>query len=167
VLKQFPWHAWADGAMPAGRLPAMVFFLVSLKDFVFILFIHPDGPNPAGVNASFIISAQPAWGCTPGKEIRMSESEKTPPSEDSSQPDVKIFSLSTCSHCKAAKKFIGECTIKYDFVDVDMLEGDERKAIIADVKKFNPRCSFPTIIIGEKVIVGYKETEIKEALGLK
>ena len=83
------------------------------------------------------------------------------------QPDVKIFSLSTCSHCKAAKKFIGECTIKYDFVDVDMLEGDERKAIIEDVKKFNPRCSFPTIIIGEKVIVGYKETEIKEALGLK
>jgi glutaredoxin-like protein NrdH len=97
----------------------------------------------------------------------MSESEKTPPSEKSSQPDVKIFSLSTCSHCKAAKKFIGECTIKYDFVDVDMLEGDERKAIIADVKKFNPRCSFPTIIIGEKVIVGYKESEIKEALGLE
>jgi glutaredoxin len=80
---------------------------------------------------------------------------------------VKIFSLTTCSHCKAAKKFIGECAIKYDFVDVDMLEGDERKAIIEDVKKFNPRCSFPTIIIGEKVIVGYKETEIKEALGLE
>ena len=27
--------------------------------------------------------------------------------------------------------------------------------------------TFPTIIIGEKVIVGYKETEIKEALGLE
>jgi glutaredoxin-like protein NrdH len=83
-----------------------------------------------------------------------------------SQPEVKIFSLSTCSHCKATRKFLGECTIKYEFVDVDMLKGDERKAIIADVKKFNPRCSFPTIIIGEKVIVGFKEKEIKEALGL-
>jgi glutaredoxin len=51
-------------------------------------------------------------------------------------------------------------------VDVDLLEGDERRAIIEDVKKFNPRCSFPTIIIGEKVIVGYKEQEIKEALGV-
>jgi glutaredoxin len=61
---------------------------------------------------------------------------------------------------------MGECTIKYEFVDVDMLKGDERKAIIADVKKFNPRCSFPTIIIGEKVIVGFKEKEIKEALGM-
>jgi glutaredoxin len=129
--------------------------------------IHPDKPNQAVGNASLIISAQPPCGCAPGKEIRMSESENKPPLEDKSQPDVKIFSLSTCSHCKAAKKFIAECTIKYDFVDVDMLEGDERKAIIEDVKKFNPRCSFPTIIIGEKVIVGYKETEIKEALGLE
>jgi glutaredoxin-like protein NrdH len=83
-----------------------------------------------------------------------------------SQPDVKIFSLSTCSHCRATMKFLGECTIKYEFIDVDQLQGDERKAIIEDVKKFNPRCSFPTIIIGDKVIVGFKEKQIKEALGM-
>ena len=79
---------------------------------------------------------------------------------------VKIFSLSTCSHCRAAKKFLGECEIKYEFIDVDQLKGEERAAILQDVKNFNPRCSFPTIIIGDKVIVGYKEDEIKEALGL-
>jgi glutaredoxin len=79
---------------------------------------------------------------------------------------VKVFSLSTCSHCKSTKKFLNDCTIKYEFVDVDLLKGDERKAILADIKKFNPKCSFPTIIIGEKVIVGFKEDEIKEALGL-
>jgi glutaredoxin len=61
---------------------------------------------------------------------------------------------------------LGDCTIKYEFINVDELKGDERKAIIDDVKKFNPRCSFPTIIIGEKVIVGFKEKEIKEALGM-
>jgi glutaredoxin len=61
---------------------------------------------------------------------------------------------------------LGECTIKYDFVDVDLLQGEERAAVLDDVKKFNPKCSFPTIIIGDKVIVGYKENEIKEALGL-
>lgn len=79
---------------------------------------------------------------------------------------VKVFSLSTCSHCKSTKKLLNECTVQYDFVDVDLLEGDERKAILEDVKKFNPKCSFPTIVIGEKVIVGYKEKDIKEALGL-
>lgn len=81
-------------------------------------------------------------------------------------PPVKIYSLSTCSHCKSTKKFLGDCTIKYEFVDVDLLDGEERKAILDDVKKFNPKCSFPTIIIGEKVIVGFKEAEIKEALGI-
>ena len=80
--------------------------------------------------------------------------------------EVKIFSLSTCSHCKAAKKFLGDCEIKYEFIDVDQLKGEERAAILQDVKNFNPRCSFPTIIIGDRVIVGYKEDEIKEALGI-
>lgn len=79
---------------------------------------------------------------------------------------VKIYSLSTCSHCKSTKKFLSDCTIMYDFVDVDLLEGEERKAILEDVKKFNPKCSFPTIIIGDKVIVGFKEDKIREALGL-
>lgn len=79
---------------------------------------------------------------------------------------VKIFSLSTCSHCKSTKKLLSECTVQYEFVDVDLLEGEERKAILEDVKKLNPKCSFPTIIIGDKVIVGYKEDQIKEALGL-
>lgn len=83
-----------------------------------------------------------------------------------SDNSVKVFSLSTCSHCKSTKKFLSDCTIRYEFVEVDQLQGEERKAILEDVKKFNPRCSFPTIIIGEKVIVGFKEKEIKEALGL-
>lgn len=79
---------------------------------------------------------------------------------------VKIYSLSTCSHCKATKRLLDDCRVKYEFEDVDLLKGEERAAILEDVKKWNPRCSFPTIIIGDKVIVGYKEDEIKEALGL-
>ena len=61
---------------------------------------------------------------------------------------------------------MNECTVQYEFVDVDLLEGEERKAIIEDIKKLNPRCSFPTLIIGDEVIVGFKEKKIKEALGL-
>jgi glutaredoxin-like protein NrdH len=79
---------------------------------------------------------------------------------------VKIYTLSTCSHCKATKKFLDECEVKYEFEDVDLLKGEERKAILEDVKKWNPNCTFPTIIIGDRVIVGHKEKEIREALGL-
>lgn len=84
-----------------------------------------------------------------------------------SVPTVKIYSLSTCSHCKSTKKMLSDCTIQYDFVDVDTFEGDERAAILEDVKKFNPKCSFPTVIIGNTVIVGFKEKEIRAALGLE
>jgi glutaredoxin len=80
---------------------------------------------------------------------------------------VRLYSLSTCSHCKATKKLLGKCKVQYEFTDVDMLEMEERQAILEDIKAFNPDCSFPTIIIGDKVIVGYKETEILEALGLE
>ena len=83
-----------------------------------------------------------------------------------SDRSIKIYALSTCSHCKSTKKFLDDCTVMYDVVDVDLLEGEERKAILEDVKKFNPKCSFPTIIIGDKVVIGYREEEIKEALGL-
>ena len=83
-----------------------------------------------------------------------------------SEKQIKLYSLSTCSHCKSTKKLLNDCTVLYEFVDVDLLEGEERQAILEDVRKFNPKCSFPTIIIGNKVIVGFKEKEIKEALGL-
>ena len=79
---------------------------------------------------------------------------------------VKMYTLSTCGHCKSTKRFLDECAVKYEFTDVDLLDGEDRAAILEDVRKLNPRCSFPTIIIGEKVIVGFKEDEIKEALGL-
>jgi glutaredoxin-like protein NrdH len=81
------------------------------------------------------------------------------------QKSVKIYTLSTCSHCKATKKLLDDFKVEYDFIDVDLLEGEERKAILEDVRKLNPQCSFPTILIGGEVIVGYREDKIKEALG--
>lgn len=79
---------------------------------------------------------------------------------------VKMYSLSTCGHCRATKKLLDECSVQYEFKDVDLLTGEERQRIVEEVKKLNSECSFPTIVIGDKVIVGYKEKEIKEALGL-
>lgn len=81
-------------------------------------------------------------------------------------PDVKLYSLSTCSHCKSTKRLLNECDVSYDFVDVDLLDKKEQEAILEDVRQLNPDCSFPTIRIGDRVVVGYKEQEIKESLGI-
>ncbi len=82
------------------------------------------------------------------------------------EKSVKMYTLSTCSHCKSTKKFFDQCAVKYESIDVDLLDEKERIAILEDIKKWNPQCSFPTIIIGDRVIIGYREAEIKEALEL-
>jgi glutaredoxin-like protein NrdH len=81
-------------------------------------------------------------------------------------PPVKIYTLSTCIHCKAAKKFLDNCGVKYEFKDVDMVSVEEQSELLEEVRKFNPGCTFPTIIIGNKVIVGFREEVVREALGL-
>jgi glutaredoxin len=79
--------------------------------------------------------------------------------------DVKVFALSTCPWCKKAKQLLSDMGVEYSFMDVDLLAGDERQKALGEVKKWNPSVSFPTIVINNsKAIVGFKETEIKEAL---
>ncbi len=81
-------------------------------------------------------------------------------------PDnVMLYALSTCIHCKNAKKFLDEQEVDYDHVYVDKLEGEERSQMIDKVKKHNPKCSFPTVVIGDTVIVGFKKEDIQNALG--
>jgi len=78
----------------------------------------------------------------------------------------KLYSLSTCSHCKSCKRFLGECGVEYEFTDVDLLPEQERHEVIEEIKRLTARCAFPTIIIGDKVIVGFREGELRAALGL-
>ena len=78
---------------------------------------------------------------------------------------IKVYALSTCSHCKAVKKLLTRHNAEFEAVDVDHLEGDQRRDTIAEVKQYNDRLSFPTTVIGEEVIVGYKADRIKKALG--
>jgi glutaredoxin-like protein NrdH len=59
---------------------------------------------------------------------------------------------------------LNECAVQYEFVDIDLVSGDERTVVLEDVKKFNTECSFPTIVIGDEVIIGFEETEIRRAL---
>jgi glutaredoxin-like protein NrdH len=82
------------------------------------------------------------------------------------QETVKMYTLSTCSHCRAAKNFMKSLGVQYEYVDVDLLSGAARAAAFEEVRKLNPLCSFPTILIGDTVIVGNREDKIREALGI-
>jgi glutaredoxin-like protein NrdH len=58
--------------------------------------------------------------------------------------------------------------VDYDYIDVDQLEGDERREMVDKLKKLNPALSFPTIVIdeGDTVIVGFKKDDLKKALDI-
>lgn len=83
-----------------------------------------------------------------------------------SEKKIKLYSLSTCSHCTAIKKLLEDAPRSFEFVDVDLLQGKERRETLAEVKHYNKRCSFPTMLIDDLVIVGFRENDIREALGL-
>lgn len=79
---------------------------------------------------------------------------------------VVLFALSTCVWCKKTKKLLGELGVEYSFVDVDLLDGDEKDEVVAQLVKWNPQQSFPTMVIDdEESIVGFKEEKIREVLG--
>jgi glutaredoxin-like protein NrdH len=79
---------------------------------------------------------------------------------------VMLYALSTCGWCKKTKALLGELGVEYDYTDVDLLEGAEQDAVVKEIMKWNPASNFPTIVIdSKKCIIGFKEDEIREALG--
>ena len=77
-----------------------------------------------------------------------------------------LYTLSTCVHCSATKRFLKENDIEYDYVDVDKLYGSEKDEVLSEMMKVSGDMRFPTIVIGKKVIVGFYQDKLKEALGL-
>jgi glutaredoxin-like protein NrdH len=80
---------------------------------------------------------------------------------------ILMYTLSTCIWCKKTKAFFNELGISYDFVDLDLLDEEEKSKIKKELKKWNSSESFPTIIIdNKKCIKGYEPDQIKDCLGL-
>jgi glutaredoxin len=80
--------------------------------------------------------------------------------------DIKIYTLSTCGWCKKTKAFLNENGIKYAYVDVDKLQGNETDAVRRQQMKFNKSGSFPTIVINdEDCIIGYDEDALRALIG--
>jgi glutaredoxin-like protein NrdH len=77
---------------------------------------------------------------------------------------IKLYALSTCIHCRNCKEWLNANGCPFECIDVDKLEPAERKTVLEEIKNINPRISFPTLMIGDKVIVGFKKEEIQEIL---
>ena len=86
---------------------------------------------------------------------------------DKKQHKVFLYTLSTCGWCKKTKELLREKGVAYEYLDIDVLQAEERKAAIADLQKRNAPLGFPIIIIDDnQLISGYQPEKILGALGL-
>ena len=77
-----------------------------------------------------------------------------------------LFALSTCGWCKKTRMLLENLGVEYDYIYVDLLEGEERQEVIQQIEKWNPQLSFPTLVINdEETIVGFNENKVREILG--
>jgi len=81
-----------------------------------------------------------------------------------SRGNIVLYALSTCVWCRKTKEVLNRLGVAYRYVDVDLLQGEEQENATAEVKKLNPRCSFPTLAINDQCIVGFDEQKIEDAL---
>lgn len=80
---------------------------------------------------------------------------------------VTVYALSTCVWCKLTKQFLNENEISYEFVDVDLLDEEDKQKVRQTITSKGGSLSYPTTIIDDKVvIIGFRKDLLKEALGV-
>jgi glutaredoxin len=79
---------------------------------------------------------------------------------------VKVYALSTCPYCRMTRRYLDENGVEYEVTEVDLLEGEEKDAAVAEVRRISGGASFPVVVIDDDVIVGFNKARIKELLSL-
>ena len=80
---------------------------------------------------------------------------------------IVFYGLSTCIWCKRTRQFLESLGVQFDYVYVDLLQGQERQDAMAVVRRWNAAQSFPTVVIdGAQAVVGFRGEEIQKLLGL-
>jgi glutaredoxin-like protein NrdH len=78
---------------------------------------------------------------------------------------VVMYGLSTCGWCAKMKAFLEQEHPDFDLIYVDQLTGEERENALAELRKWNPATTFPTVIVDrENVVIGYQPDRVKGAL---
>ncbi len=80
---------------------------------------------------------------------------------------IMLYALSTCGWCRRTKELLEELGVEYSYEYVDYLQGEQRDDVMKTVERWNPSCSFPTLVINnQKCIVGFQPDEVRKVLKL-
>ena len=79
--------------------------------------------------------------------------------------DILLFALSTCGWCRKTKNLLNSLGVGYRYIDVDLLESEAKKEVMAELDRWNKGHSFPSIVIDDDwCIVGFQEDKIRQAV---
>jgi glutaredoxin 3 len=76
-------------------------------------------------------------------------------------PKVKVYSTETCPWCHKLKDFLNENKVKFEDIDVS-----ENQEAAKEMMEKSGQMGVPQIEIDGKIIVGFDQDAIKQALGL-
>lgn len=80
---------------------------------------------------------------------------------------VFVYALSACGWCKKTKQFLMDNGVEYEYMDVDTCTMDEKRAAVARLREKGAPLAFPVVIVDDnKIISGFKQDAMREALGL-
>ena len=80
---------------------------------------------------------------------------------------VTLYALSTCVWCKLTKQFLSDNDITFEFVDVDLLDENDKSKVHETILSKGGNLTYPTTIVDDKkVITGFRKDQLKEALGI-
>ena len=80
---------------------------------------------------------------------------------------VLMYAISTCGWCKKAKRTLNELDVAYEYIDVDLLDDEEKQVIMKDILDRGGRLVYPTLIIdGATLLAGPSRSKLVEVLEL-
>ncbi len=78
--------------------------------------------------------------------------------------EVFLYALSTCPWCRKAKQWFTDAGVPFEFVDVDLLKGDEQEAAAEKAYQLSGGRRFPVVVINGEVVVGFNTERYLELL---
>ena len=80
---------------------------------------------------------------------------------------VTLYALSTCVWCKLTKQFLKDNEVEFEYVDVDLLNDEDRSKAHETISSKGGMLSYPTTIVDDKTVInGFRKDQLKEALGV-
>lgn len=77
-----------------------------------------------------------------------------------------VYGLTSCTYCRATKKFLRKHDVEYDEIFVDQLDEDEKNKVVDYIKELTGGTLFPVTVCDAGHSVGFAKKELRDLLGL-